>query len=117
MINLDTLIVLKTVEQPYRNHNGGHLLGLGNGKYLWGIGDGGGANDPEKNGQNSENLLGTIVYFQYSDGEVNPVMNSENENSYILHYGLRNPWKLTWALTRNYGLQMSDKIVGKKLIW
>jgi hypothetical protein len=93
VINLDTLTVLKTVEQPYRNHNGGHLLGLGNGKYLWGIGDGGGANDPEKNGQNSENLLGTIVYFQYSNGEVNPVMNSENENSYILHYGLRNPWK------------------------
>ena len=93
VINLDTLIVLKTVEQPYRNHNGGHLLGLGNGKYLWGIGDGGGANDPEKNGQNSENLLGTIVYFQYSNGEVNPVINSENENSYILHYGLRNPWK------------------------
>jgi len=93
VINLDSLIVLKTVEQPYRNHNGGHLLGLGNGEYLWGIGDGGGANDPEKNGQNSENLLGTIVYFQYSNGEVNPVMDSENENSYILHYGLRNPWK------------------------
>ena len=93
VINLDSLIVLKTVEQPYRNHNGGHLLGLGNGKYLWGIGDGGGANDPEKNGQNSENLLGTIVYFQYSNGEVNPVMDSENENSYILHHGLRNPWK------------------------
>ena len=29
VINLDTLIVLKTVEQPYRNHNGGAFTWFG----------------------------------------------------------------------------------------
>jgi len=93
VIDIDTIEILKRVEQPYRNHNGGHLHSIGNGNYLWGIGDGGSSNDPDANGQNDDDLLGSIVYFEFSDNQVDPVMNPDSGDSFILHYGLRNPWK------------------------
>ena len=46
LVTPDSIQVLREIEQPYRNHNGGHLLALGNHTYLWGVGDGGGSNDP-----------------------------------------------------------------------
>lgn len=46
-IDMSSITVLKTVEQPFRNHNGGHLLNIGNNEYLWGLGDGGSGYDPD----------------------------------------------------------------------
>ena len=40
VLNMSTLRILVEIEQPYRNHNGGHLLSFNNNQYLWGIGDG-----------------------------------------------------------------------------
>ena len=68
LLDQSTISPLRTIEQPYRNHNGGHLISIGNNQYLWGIGDGGSANDPEDNGQDKNNSLGSINFFLYKNG-------------------------------------------------
>ena len=90
----DSIKVLREIEQPYRNHNGGHLLALGDHTYLWGVGDGGGSNDPQGHGQNGTSPLGTIQHFHYADGAIAPLHNATGtDQDYTLHQGLRNPWK------------------------
>lgn len=94
VVTPDSIQVLREIEQPYRNHNGGHLLALGNHTYLWGVGDGGGSNDPQGHGQNSTSPLGTIQHFHYAGGSIAPVDNTTGtDQDYTLHEGLRNPWK------------------------
>ena len=94
VVTPDSIQVLREIEQPYRNHNGGHLLALGNHTYLWGVGDGGGSNDPQGHGQNSTSSLGTIQHFHYDSGTIAPVHNTTGtDQDYTLHQGLRNPWK------------------------
>jgi len=95
LLDPSTISSLRTVEQPYRNHNGGHLISIGDNQYLWGIGDGGSADDPENNGQNRSNSLGTINLFSYENGEISPVLNNSEDDPYILHHGLRNPWRFS----------------------
>lgn len=85
--------VLIQVEKSNRNHNGGHVIGIGNHHYLWSIGDGGGSEDPYGNGQNSSTRLGAILLLEYSNGTVQPVLNNTSGDDYVLHHGLRNPWR------------------------
>ena len=92
-IEMDSVTVLKRVEQPYRNHNGGFLLHVGNGSYLWGIGDGGSANDPHSNGQDSSSALGTIQLFEFRNNEIRSILDNSTGDPFVLHYGLRNPWR------------------------
>ena len=92
-VDIDSIKVLKRIEQPYRNHNGGFLLHAGNGSYLWGVGDGGSANDPHSNGQDQSNPLGTIQLFKFRDNEIESVLDNSTGDPYILHHGLRNPWR------------------------
>ena len=106
-LNISTLRVLHEIVQPYRNHNAGHLLSAGNGYYLWGVGDGGGSNDPDNNGQNESSPLSSIHYFKYDGTSISPVMfNSDGSSTYILHKGLRNPWK--FDIDENGGLWIAD---------
>lgn len=94
VIDLESIKILRTIEQPHRNHNGGSILSIGNNQFLWSLGDGGGSNDPDQNGQNKSSHLGTIQYFQYENSSIRPILNSYgNDLDYILHHGLRNPWK------------------------
>ena len=92
-LNQSSITILREIEEPYRNHNGGHLLGIGNHQYLWGVGDGGGSNDPYSNGQNLSSPHGAIHLFEYENGSIYPVLNNSEGDPYILHHGLRNPWK------------------------
>jgi len=92
-IDTSSIKVLKSIEQPYRNHNGGHLLNIGGSQFLWGVGDGGSGYDPEGNGQNPSTQLGSILQFTYVDGEVSPVLEDPVGDPYVLHHGLRNPWR------------------------
>ncbi len=94
LLTPDSIQVLREIEQPYRNHNGGHLLALSDHTYLWGVGDGGGSNDPQGHGQNSTSPLGTIQHFYYAGGAIAPLHNATGtDQDYTLHQGLRNPWK------------------------
>ncbi len=93
MIQSSSISILKEIEQPYRNHNGGYLLPLGDNNYLWGVGDGGGSDDPHQNGQNNSTPLGSILLFAYDQGEVRPVVENQTGDQYVLHSGLRNPWR------------------------
>ncbi len=97
--------ILFRLEQPYKNHNAGHLIfDKQNNLYIpWG--DGGSANDPHGHGQNLQSYLGKIlrVYPTPPDEEMayivpedNPFMQDDEIPDEIYAYGLRNPWKLAF---------------------
>src|SRR5262245_7779488 len=85
------------------NHNGGLLLfGPDPGSLYIGTGDGGIAEDIERNGQNPDSLLGKILridprpsggrpYTVDSPGPLGPGARAE-----ICNYGLRNPWRFSF---------------------
>ncbi len=94
---------LLTIEQPFPNHNGGQIL-FGPDGYLYvTVGDGGSANDPFVNGQNTGTLLGTILRLDvdYSDGSYsipfdNPFVDDDDRLNEIWAWGLRNPWRISF---------------------
>jgi glucose/arabinose dehydrogenase len=94
------------LNQPQQNHNGGQLA-FGPDGYLYiALGDGGGAGDPNNNGQNRRNLFGTILRIdvdreegnnRYSNPNGNPFKgNSQGFREEIYAYGLRNPWRFSF---------------------
>ncbi len=93
-VSANSIQILREIDQPYRNHNGGHLLAVGNNQYLWGVGDGGYHNDPQGHGQNASTPLGAIHLFEYQNGTMQPVVErTDGGDQYVLHHGLRNPWR------------------------
>ena len=94
-LDMNSLEILIEVSKNSRNHNGGNILSIGNNQYVWSIGDGGGSFDPEDNGQDQSSPLGTIQLVHYENESIVPVNGTENE-SYTLHYGLRNPWRIDY---------------------
>lgn len=74
------------IDQPYANHNGGHLLMERAGTLLVGTGDGGSGGDPHGNGQNPGSLLGKMLRLA-PDAKEGPARTT------ILARGLRNPWR------------------------
>lgn len=98
--------VLLTYEQPYGNHNAGHIA-FGPDGYLYiAAGDGGSAGDPLNNGQDRSTLLGSILRIdvdtrengnEYGIPDDNPfVGNDEDYREEIFAYGLRNPWRFSF---------------------
>ena len=70
--------------------------------YLYaGLGDGGSADDPFGNGQNTNTLLGKILRLDVDHGDPygipadNPFVRGEGRPE-IWAYGLRNPWRLSF---------------------
>jgi glucose/arabinose dehydrogenase len=93
---------LLVVEQPYANHNGGHLA-FGPDGYLYvAMGDGGSGGDPQNNAQNLGTLLGAILRLDVSaeDGyaipDDNPFASTDNARPEIWAWGLRNPWRFSF---------------------
>jgi glucose/arabinose dehydrogenase len=93
--------VLLRLEQPFANHNGGHLL-FGPDGYLYiGTGDGGSGGDPEGNAQNLDSLLGKMLRIDVDHGDLYAIP-SDNPFAYgggrpeIWASGLRNPWRYTF---------------------
>jgi glucose/arabinose dehydrogenase len=97
---------LLAVQQPYANHNGGLLIFDDAGNLLIGLGDGGSANDPERNGQDLGALLGKILRIDpsrpakggkdYSIPKDNPFASEQGARPEVLAYGLRNPWRFSF---------------------
>jgi glucose/arabinose dehydrogenase len=94
---------LLEVDQPFANHNGGHLeFGPDDMLYL-GLGDGGSAGDPQGNSQDPTTLLGKIVRLdpRSSDGipEDNPFVDDAEARPEIWATGVRNPWRFSFDAT------------------
>lgn len=105
--------VLLTIEQFASNHNGG-WIGFGPDGYLYiSSGDGGGGNDPERNGQDLTTLLGALLRIDISGDDFpddvgrnyrippnNPFIDTLIEGTparpEIWAYGLRNPWRASF---------------------
>lgn len=94
-------MVMLQINQPYENHNGGHLE-FGPDGYLYiGSGDGGSGGDPQGNGQSLETLLGKILRIDVNAAEpyAIPVENPYGRGGglgEIWAYGLRNPWRFSF---------------------
>jgi glucose/arabinose dehydrogenase len=96
------------VEQPFSNHNGGHLA-FGPDGYLYiGLGDGGSGGDPLNHAQNPNSLLGKMLRIDvgvedadrrgYRVPEDNPFVDREPIAALgeIWAFGLRNPWRYSF---------------------
>jgi glucose/arabinose dehydrogenase len=96
--------IILRVPQPFSNHNGGLVLfGPDDDLYI-GLGDGGSAGDPQRNGQNLGTLLGKILRIdprpgggaEYRIPADNPFADRAGARPEILAYGLRNPWRFSF---------------------
>jgi glucose/arabinose dehydrogenase len=94
--------VLEIEHTTFANHNGGQLQFRGNLLYL-STGDGGGSGDPLENAQDTNSLLGKVLRIdprrsgtrRYSIPSGNPFVGTPGRDE-IWHYGLRNPWRMTF---------------------
>lgn len=95
---------LLRIDQPFSNHNGGLLQFGSDGKLYVGTGDGGSADDPERNAQDLSSLLGKILRIDpratdgnaYSIPKDNPFAGDGGARGEIYAYGLRNPWRFSF---------------------
>jgi glucose/arabinose dehydrogenase len=95
--------LLLTIPQPFGNHNGGDLAFGPDGMLYIATGDGGSANDPMGNGQNTGTLLGKLLRMNVSVPGVasvpadNPFAgNPTAGRGEIWSWGLRNPWRISF---------------------
>ena len=97
---------IMTIDQPYSNHNGGHIAFGPDGYLFIGMGDGGGAGDPGNRAQNMNSLLGKMLRIdvngttgsrQYRIPATNPYVGRTGADE-IYSRGLRNPWR--WSFDR-----------------
>lgn len=96
--------IILRVAQPFLNHNGG-MIAFGTDGFLYiALGDGGSGGDPQRNGQNTMTMLGSILRIdvdtpngetQYSIPADNPFIGSSTALEEIFAYGLRNPWRFS----------------------
>ena len=96
------------IEQPFSNHNGGHLA-FGPDGYLYiGLGDGGSGGDPLNNAQNPNTLLGKMLRIDVNVPDTDPRgYRVPDDNPFvdrqpiaalteIWAFGLRNPWRYSF---------------------
>ena len=90
------------IEQPFANHNGGHLAFGPDGFLYVGLGDGGSGDDPGHRAQDGATLLGKMLRIDvnvpdshptgYTIPDGNPFANG-SARAEIWSFGLRNPWR------------------------
>lgn len=95
---------LLVVDQPFTNHNGGHLAFGPDGFLYISFGDGGSGGDPFHNAQNKDVLLGKLLRIDPGGGDpfgipdTNPFAHGGGRPE-IYAYGLRNTWKFSFDRT------------------
>jgi glucose/arabinose dehydrogenase len=95
---------LLVVDQPFGNHNGGHVTFGPDGMLYVGLGDGGSAGDPQGNAQRRSTLLGKLLRLDprpsegspYTVPADNPFVADEGARPEIWMLGLRNPWRFSF---------------------
>lgn len=97
----NSILVMLIEEQPYTNHNGGHLDFGPDGMLYIGMGDGGSGGDPDNNSQTFINRLGKMLRIDVDIPapyipEDNPFFGSPDIPQEIWAYGLRNPWRFSF---------------------
>ena len=80
-------VLLLKVEQPFDNHNGGHVAFGPDGRLWVGLGDGGSAGDPGNRAQNPRSLLGKLLLLD---------VDRPGSPPQIWALGLRNPWRYSF---------------------
>lgn len=88
--------VLMVIDQPYPNHNGGAVVFGPDGYLYLGIGDGGLAGDPHKNGQDISSLLGKVLRIDVNSGSPYSIPADNPFGNEVWAYGLRNPWRMSF---------------------
>ena len=96
------------IEQPFANHNGGHLAFGPDGYLFIGLGDGGSGGDPLNHAQNPNSLLGKMLRIDVGVDDAdrrgyrvpgdNPFVDREPIAALteIWAFGLRNPWRYSF---------------------
>jgi glucose/arabinose dehydrogenase len=113
----------RIIDQPFTNHNGGHLA-FGPDGYLYiGLGDGGSGGDPMNHAQDPQSLLGKMLRIDinvpdedvrgYRVPEDNPFVDGEPVRALpeIWAFGLRNPWRYSfddWTRGGTSALMIAD---------
>jgi glucose/arabinose dehydrogenase len=113
---------LLAIQDPFPNHNGG-MLAFGHDGYLYiGTGDGGDADDPFHNGQNTHQLLGKILRIDvdgaqpYAIPADNPSNRGMDVSPEIWDWGMRNPWRFSfdretgWLWIGDVGQDMTEEV-------
>jgi hypothetical protein len=100
--NVASAKLILFVDQPYSNHNGGHVL-FGPDEMLYiAMGDGGSGGDPQNHGQNRGDILGDLLRIDVNNGDPyaippnNPFVNTAGARGEIWGWGLRNPWRIAF---------------------
>ena len=83
---------LLALEQPAPNHNGGQLAFGPDGRLYLGLGDGGGAFDPQRRAQDGAQLYGKIVALD---------VGATAADWQVVLTGLRNPWRFSFDFGLN----------------
>lgn len=90
------------VDQPYSNHNGGHVAFGPDGYLYFGLGDGGSGGDPQGHGQDRSDLLGSLLRLDLDHGlpytvpASNPFVGQAGARGELWNWGLRNPWRFSF---------------------
>ena len=93
------------IEQPFANHNGGHLAFGPDGFLYVGLGDGGSGNDPDHRAQDRATLLGKMLRVDVNVPDSHPigyVVPGSNPFAVggarpeVWSFGLRNPWRYSF---------------------
>lgn len=94
--------VLMSIEQPFSNHNGGHLVFGPDAMLYIGVGDGGSAGDPQGHGQDPTTRLGSILRIDVDAGDPfavppdNPFVDDPSALPEVWLWGVRNPWRIAF---------------------
>lgn len=91
---------LMRIDQPYENHNGGHLAFGPDGFLYVGMGDGGAGGDPEDRAQQPDERLGKLLRLDVDAGGERgygiPEGNLADGAAEAWAVGLRNPWRFSF---------------------
>ncbi|RZA35652.1 MAG: glucose dehydrogenase [Lysobacteraceae bacterium] len=106
-----SLVILRIPHPTFTNHFGGQVAFGPDGNLYLGTGDGGGAGDPSRNGQNLNSLLGKLLRIDVRNASAtqpyaipagNPHANQAGRRAEIWAAGLRNPWRFSFDGSQLY---------------